>query len=89
MRKKWPEEKIIEILRDAEKSGSIKETCRKYGVHETTFYSWRRKFGGLDVPEAKRMRELERENAQLRQLAGDQALANKLMREELKKRGWA
>jgi putative transposase len=88
MRRKWKEEKIIEILREAEKSGSISETCRKHGVHESTFYVWRNKFGGLDLPEVKRLKELEKENAQLKQLAGDQALANQIMRDELKKRGW-
>ena len=88
MRKKWPEEKIIEILREAEKAGSIPETRRKHGVHESTFYAWRRKYGGMDVSEAKRLKDLERENAQLKQLVGDQALANQVMRDELKKRGW-
>ena len=88
MKKRWPPEKIIEIIREAEKTGSIKETCRKYGVHETTFYGWRRKYGGLDIPEAKRLKELEKENFRLKQLAGDQALAMQIMKEELKKRGW-
>ncbi len=88
MRRKWTEEKIIEILREAEKSGSIKETCKKFAIHEPTFYAWRKKYGGLDVAEAKRIRELEKENKQLKQLAGDQALALQIMKDELKKRGW-
>ena len=88
MHKKWPEEKIIAIIREAEKTGKLEETCRKHGVHVTTFYAWRRKYGGLDVAEAKRLKELEKENAQLKPLAGDQALANQIMRDELKKRGW-
>jgi len=88
MKKRLSEEKIIEIIREVEKSGSVKEVCRKHGIHETTFYGWRRKYGGMDVPEAKRLKELEKENAKLKQLVGDQALANQVMREELKKRGW-
>lgn len=70
MRKKWPAEKIIEILREAEKAGSIPETCRKHGVHESPFYAWRRKYGGMDVSEAKPLKDLERKNAQLKQLVG-------------------
>lgn len=59
-RKRFSEEQIIRILRKAEKGErSVGDLCREHGVGETTFYRWRQKFGGMDVPDAKRLRELD------------------------------
>lgn len=87
-RKRFAPEQIVAIIREAEESGSIQDTCRKHGISNVTFHRWKRQYGGLPTPEVQRMRQLEKENRQLKQLAGDQALANQVMREEMKKRGW-
>lgn len=86
-RKRFSPEQIVAILREGD-SGNLQEVCRKHGITDTTFYRWRRMYGGMQQSEVQRTKQLERENQQLKQLAGDQALAIQLMKEELKKRGW-
>lgn len=57
-----------------ESGGKVDEVCRKLGVTETTFYRWKRKFGGMEVSDAKKLRTLEDENRRLKQMVADQAL---------------
>ena len=73
-RSRFSEEQIIGILKEAEAGRAIGDLAREHGVTETTFYRWRRKYGGLEVSEAKRLRELEEENRKLKQVVADQAL---------------
>jgi putative transposase len=64
---KFSDEQIVKILREAESGEqTIAAVCRAHGVHETTFYKWRRRFGGMEASDAKRLRELEGENARLK-----------------------
>jgi len=88
-RKRFQPEQIIEIIREAEKSGSIADVCRKHGISEVTFYRWKKMYGGLPASEIQRIKQLEKENRQLKQLVGDQALALQVIKEEVKKKGWA
>jgi putative transposase len=60
-RARFSEEQIIGILKAAEASGNIREACREHNITEQTFYRWRRKYGEMEVPEAKKLRDLERE----------------------------
>jgi putative transposase len=72
MRKsKYTEEQVIGFLKQAEAGVPIKDLCRKGGFSEATFYKWRSKFGGMEVPDAKRLRELEAENAKLKKLLAE------------------
>ena len=72
MRKsKYTEEQVIGFLKQAEAGVPIKDLCRKGGFSEATFYKWRSKFGGIDVPDSKRLRELETENAKLKKLLAE------------------
>ena len=87
-RKRFAPEQIVAIIREVDEGSSLADVCRKHGITETTFYRWRRQYGGLQTAEIQRMRQLEKENRQLKQLVGDQALANQVMKEEMKKRGW-
>jgi len=87
-RKRFAPEQIVAILREADTSGNIPEVCRKHGITDTTYYRWRRMYGGMQLTDVQRVKQLEKENNQLKQLAGDQALAIQVMKEELKKRGW-
>lgn len=72
MRKsKYTEEQIIGFLKQAEAGIPVKDLCRKGGFSEATFYKWRSKFGGMEVPDARRLRELEAENAKLKKLLAE------------------
>ena len=71
MKKRYMEEQIIGFLREADAGMPVKELCRKHGFSDAAFYGWRSKFGGLQVSEAKRLRELEAENAKLKKLLAE------------------
>ena len=86
-RKRFKPEQIIEILREGD-SGGMTEACRKHGISDVTFYRWKRMYGGMQTSEVQRTKMLEKENRQLKELAGDQALAIQTLKDELKKRGW-
>lgn len=87
MRKsKFSEEQIIGALKEAEAGVSVPEVCRKVGASAYTFYKWRRRYSGLSVSEAKRMRELEVENSKLKRLVADQALDILALKEVLAKK---
>lgn len=88
-RKRFSTEQIIGILREAEEVHDAQSTCRKHGVSTTTYHRWKRMYGGMSQSEAQKARQLEKENKQLKQLVGDQALAIQVLKEEMKKRGWA
>ena len=73
-RKRFTEEQIIGVLREAETGVGVSELCRKHGMSNATFYKWRSKYGGMDVNEARRLKQLEDENRRLKKLVADQAL---------------
>ncbi|MGK4538953.1 transposase, partial [Xanthomonas hortorum pv. gardneri] len=72
MKKRFTEEQIIGFLREAEAGIAIKDLCRRYGFSEASYYLWRSKFGGMSVPDAKRLKDLESENARLKKLLAEQ-----------------
>jgi putative transposase len=84
-RKRFTEEQIIGILKQAEAGGNNQEICRKNGITETTFYKWRSKYGGMQVSEAKRLKELETENRKLKLLLAEAHLDNAALKEVLSK----
>ena len=87
--KRRTEEEIIEILREAEKSDlSVAEICRTHGVADVTFYKWRKRYGGIEKSEIRRMRELEKENAELKKALGEHVIMLNATQEVLKKMGW-
>jgi putative transposase len=72
MRKsKYTEEQIIGFLRQVEAGMPVKDLCRKHGFSDASFYKWRAKFGGMDVSEARRLKELENENGKLKKLLAE------------------
>ena len=83
--KKQNPEKIIPLLREIEiNTGagmSVKEACKQAGVVDVTYYKWRKQFGGMNIQEAKKYKELERENARLKKLVADLSLDNAALRE--------
>jgi putative transposase len=86
VKKRFSEEQIIGFLREAEAGMPIKDLCRKHGFSEASYYLWRSKFGGMSVPEAKRLKDLESENGRLKRLLAEQLLENEVIREALRKK---
>ena len=85
MKKRFSEEQIIGFLREADAGLPIKELCRKHGFSEASYYLWRSKFGGMSVPDAKRLRELETDNSRLKKLLAESMLEIEVTREVLRK----
>ena len=80
-RKRYTEEKIISILKEHEAGASVLDLSRRHGVAENTIYRWKSKFGGMEVSDAKRLRELEAENRKLKRLLGEAELDKAAMKE--------
>ena len=80
-RKRYTEEKIISILKEHEAGASVPDIARRYGIAENTIYRWKSKFGGMEVSEAKRLRELEQETAKLKRLLGEAELDKAALKE--------
>jgi putative transposase len=87
MKRKFTEEQIIGVLREHELGAKTADLCRKHGISEATFYNWKSKFGGLDVSEARRLKQLEGENARLKKLLADSMLDNAVLKDLLSKNG--
>lgn len=85
---RFSEEQIIATLRAADSGQTVADVCRERGISTPTFYQWRKKYGGMDVGEARRLRALEAENARLKRLVADQALALDVMK-EINSKNWA
>jgi putative transposase len=85
--KRFTEEQIIRILQEAETGLAVADVCRKHNCSEQSFYRWKAKFGGMDVSEAKRLRELERENTELKKIVADQTLDIRMLK-DVNSRKW-
>ena len=86
MKKRFTGEQIIGFLSEAEAGMPVAELCRKHAYSEASYYLWRSKFGGMNVSEAKRLKELETENARLKKLLAEPMLENEIAKEALRKK---
>lgn len=84
-RSRFTEEQIIGVLKEHQAGLSAAELCRKHGISDATFYNWRSKHGGLEVSEAKRLKQLEDENAKLKRLLAESMMDVSTLREMLGK----
>ena len=85
-RARFTEEQIIDVLREHEAGAKTVDLARKPGVSEATLYNGKAKYGGMDAPEAKRLKQLEDENRRLKKLVADQALDNQILKEVIAKK---
>ena len=72
--KRFTEEQIIAVLKESEAGAKTKDLCRRHGISEPTFYNWKAKYAGMSVSEARRLKELEQENAKLKRLLAEAEL---------------
>lgn len=86
MKKRFTDEQIIGFLREAEAGLPVKELCRQHGFSEASYYLGRSKFGGMSVSDAKRFKELEAENAQLKRMLANTMFENEITKEALQKK---
>ena len=86
MRKRHSPEQIAQALRQAEAGTPVAEIIRKLGVHENTFYVWKKRFGGLGTPEIREVRQLRDENAKLKKLVADLSLDRQMLQEIVTKK---
>lgn len=73
-KKRFSEEQIIAVLKEAEAGAKVLDLCRKHGISDATFYNWKAKYAGMTVADLRRLKELEAENAKLKRIVADQAL---------------
>lgn len=83
---RFSEEQIIGVLKEADAGMKVADLCRKHGISDATFYNWRSRYGGMDVSEARRLRQLEDENQRLKRLVADQALDIQVLKDVLGKK---
>ena len=85
-RTRFTEEQIVYALKLAESGTSVANVCRKYGISDATFYTWRKKYGGRGVSELRRLRELDAENKKLKQLVADLTLDKHMLTDVIQKK---
>ena len=85
-RKKYSEHKIVKILKEAETGVPVAELSRQYGFSQSAFYKWKAKYGGMDMPQLRRLKELEEENRKLKQMYAELRLDHKLLRDIVEKK---
>jgi putative transposase len=83
------EEQIIGVLKQMEAGRKVGELAREVGVSEATLYTWKSKYGGMEVNEARRLRELEDENRRLKQMVADLSLDKEALKVVIRKNGWS
>ena len=83
---RFTEEQIIGVLKEAEAGMKTAEVCRKHGISDATYYKWKAKYGGLEVSEARRLRQLEDENRRWKQIVADLTLDNQALKTVLAKK---
>lgn len=85
-RSRFSETQIVGILKEADAGLKVTEICRKYGISDATYYNWKSKYGGLQVSEVRRLRELESENAKLKRMYAELSLENDALKDLISKK---
>ena len=85
-RSRFTETQVVAILKEADAGMAVKEVCRRHGISEATYYTWKSKYGGMEASDLKRMKELEGELSQLKRMYADLALENRALRDLIEKK---
>jgi putative transposase len=85
---RFSETQIVSILKEADAGMKVEELCRKHSISSATYYNWKKKYGGMDASEIKRLKELEEENTKLKRMYADMALENTALKDLIVKKGW-
>lgn len=85
-RSKFTDAQIAFVLRQAEEGTAVEEVCRKSGISTATFYTWKKKYGGLMPSEMKRLKQLEEENARLKRIVADLSLDKEMLQDVIKRK---
>lgn len=85
MKQRFSESQILSVLKESESGVKVADLCRKHGICEGTFFRWKSKYGGMEISDIRKMKELEVENNRLKRIVAQYALENEAMREVLKK----
>ena len=83
---RYTESQIISILSEQEKGRKLLDLCREYGISQQTFYNWKNKYGGMDVNQLKKLKELEEENRKLKQMYADVSLQRDALKDVIAKK---
>jgi len=83
---RFTETQIVGVLKEYENGRAVLDICREYGISKATFFNWKSKYGGMEVPELKRLKELEVENARLKKMYADLSLDYQIVKEVLSKK---
>ena len=86
MKKRFTETQIIGAIKKQESGTSVKEICRELGISDATFYNWKAKYGGMQASDVARMKELEKENAELKKMYAEMSLENRAMKNFIEKK---
>ena len=86
MKKRFTEQQIVAILKEGEAGVAAKEICRKHNISDATFYTWRKKYRGMETEDLRRLKQLEAENQKLKRLLADSMLDNDALRAALSKK---
>jgi putative transposase len=81
VKKRFTEEQIVRILKEADSGMTARDVCRKHNIAEATFYRWKSKYGGMEVSEVKRLKALEHENEELKKIVAEQALDIRMLKD--------
>ena len=83
---RFTESQIVAVLKEAESGVPVQEVCRKHGISDATYYNWRSKYGGMEVSDLRRMKEMEQELHQLKRMYADMALENRALKDLIEKK---
>jgi putative transposase len=83
---KFSEEQIVAVLRQVEMGAKVLDVCRKHGISDATFYNWKARYGGMDVSQLRRLKELEGENAKLKKMYAELALVHHALQDVVAKK---
>jgi putative transposase len=83
---RFSEEKIISIIREADAGVKVIDLCRKHGMSDASFYKWKAKYGGLDVSQLRRLKDLESENSRLKRMYAELSLTHQALQDAVEKK---